>query len=86
MTDTVNDQYTFVQQDVWSVVLHWGLWKQLYFSDSEEETVRKANVRLLRASVFFDCVDRLLFNEVVLGICRLLDPEKQGKNDNLTIF
>jgi hypothetical protein len=44
------------------------------------------NIRLLNDtdSAFFFFCERCMRREVVMGLCRLTDPEEQGRNENMT--
>jgi len=56
----------------------WKQYRQLY---SDSETIALLN---RTAGLFFKIAQDGLWENVLLGICRLLDPVKQGKNINLT--
>lgn len=56
----------------------WKQYRQLY---SDADTISLLN---RTAGLFFKIAQDGLWENVLLGICRLLDPVKQGKNVNLT--
>ena len=65
------------------VELHfvWQQYRQLY-----ADTPDTVDLLNRTAGLFFRIVQGQLWDSVLLGICRITDPAKQGKNKNLTVW
>jgi hypothetical protein len=71
---TTPDPFRVLQHRVAEVHWRWKVWKQL-FRDSGEEGNRLMNSH---APSFFWLVERTLFDDIVMRLCKLVDPPKGG--------
>jgi len=58
----------------------WQMYREVF--GRNEETIDLLNKS---AGAFFGIYQEVLLHDVMLGICRILDPEKTGPKDNLTL-
>ncbi|AML49982.1 hypothetical protein [Falsihalocynthiibacter arcticus] len=75
------EAYYYVSNSFINLKIKWRFF-QNFFVGSPERVELLNNV----LPIFFHVVEKSLFREVILGICRLLDPIKNGRNDNLSLL
>lgn len=58
----------------------WKVWKQLYLGDPSkpDELMQRHELMVSAAASFFAMLQNLLLDDVVLRICKLVDPEEGG--------
>ena len=76
----VSSIYDPLYNEVTWVHAKWQVYRDLFGKD--EKTVDLLN---RSAGAFFGVCQEVLLHDVMLGICRLLDPEETGRNENLTL-
>ncbi|HMN41409.1 MAG TPA: hypothetical protein PKE29_11235 [Phycisphaerales bacterium] len=83
--------FQWLQFSVADTHWRWRVWKQLFMASPEkpEEVAEWPKLMNSFAPVFFDMLDRLLFKDVVLSICKLVDPAesptRQGPRRNFSL-
>lgn len=64
-----------------SLLALWYQWEALFDRPQDQlDRIGQAG------NLLFGSIERVFYRDVVLGICRLTDPEYQGKNKNISIF
>ncbi len=75
----VRTVYEGLRDEVCTLYTIWDSYEQLYGTEERIAVLNKT------ASGAFGLIQGLFRNEFIMGICRLTDPEKTGKFENLTI-
>lgn len=80
VTITAEELLEEIKQDTWRLRHIWTTFRFLYAGE-------KKNVDVLNATAagFFSMTQRLMFDDVILKICRLTDPAKNRQQENLTL-
>jgi len=87
--ETLNSSFPEKIEKIWSILNHevqwlhgrWQLYCQLYGTSQE-----RVDVLNYSAASFFGVSQEVMLNDVQLGISKLGDPAKSGKNSNMTLF
>ncbi len=80
VTITAEELLEEIKQDTWRLRHIWTTFRFLYAG--EKKTVDVLNAT---APGFFTMTQRLMFDDVILKICRLTDPAKNRQQENLTL-
>ncbi|MBN9307783.1 MAG: hypothetical protein J0I99_19640 [Devosia sp.] len=67
------------RQALWALSSYWDRYEAL-FGSAERVAVLNAN-----SGQFWHATQQVLFDHVLLGVCRLTDPPQTGKRQNLTL-
>lgn len=79
MGDDLGIIFHHLLQETWSLSAVWDQYETLFANKDRVTLINEAG------GFFFRNVQDVFFNHVLLGICRLTDPPRNGKKDNLTI-
>ena len=80
MGQEVGEVFFLLKQELFQIYVQWNEYMEAF--GIKEERVNMLNQA---AGGFFKCVQDALWLNVILGLCRVTDPAKIGKNQNLSI-
>lgn len=80
ISEELQEQYQVVRRVILTVHIEWYIAKQLFASGND-------NIELLdwSANYAFEAIRSALYQSVILAICKLTDPTKMGKFENLSL-
>ena len=81
MTESVEETYEYVSQQVTQLHAHWKILRQLYANDEQRKLLDS------KAPAFFGIIQDVLIESILLALSRLTDPAemRSGRYQNLTL-
>ncbi|MHC4060173.1 MAG: AbiU2 domain-containing protein [Planctomycetota bacterium] len=81
ITEAVSEVYEALQREIQEIHVRWKLYRQLF---AQNQT--RFDLMSEIAATFFSRLYYILLDDVLLGIGRMTDPPKTGRNKNLSIY